>query len=240
MSFAARSGLTFHVELVLAPWTKVKVNFEQDSRRQRPLLTFLSGDGLDDDSEGFGYGAGTRLNPFFPWGAFAGTYQPGTGRSGSGCAGFGCGIQFGDFFPAFGQLFNNYDGGFSSEQQSPYYPGPGDFARMGGASNGPVGFPQIYFPPGSSSSSSSSSSSNNGNGVGYTNTYSNVNGISSRVASTRDSSGKVTTVQGGSGVPDTITTRVLRPGQSGGIYASSGVQVNPDGNASSYRKSGQY
>jgi hypothetical protein len=76
--------------------------------------------------------------------------------------------------------------------------------------------------------------------VGQTDTFSNVNGISSRISTTRDSSGRVTTVQGGSGVPDTITTRVLKPGQSFGVYSQSGVQVNPDGNVSSYRKAGEY
>ena len=188
-------------------------------------------------SRSFGYGGEYNGIGSYNNGYYTGGYNGGYNGAGfyggtNGLGGYSSGYNgnngYYNNYPAYARYAPQYDQ-TSSFANSP----PADVGLFSRIS--PVA--PIYSGPGVSSSYSSSSSVHNGNGGGITFTESNVDGVRSGSTTQVDPSGRVTTYQHGTGTQDTLSTRMLQPGQGSGIYSASGV-TNNNGNVSAFRAGG--
>ena len=178
----------------------------------------------------FGYGdyngIGSYNNGYYTGGYNRAGFNGGTNGLGGFSGGYN-GNGYYNNYPTYPRYAPSYD----QTSSSSFANSPADVGLFSRIS--PVA--PIYAGPGVSSSYSSSSS--NGNGGGITFTESNVDGVRSGSTTQVDPSGRVTSYQHGTGVQDTLSTRMLQPGQASGIYSASGV-TNNNGNVSAFRAGG--
>jgi len=242
-------GVSLYVEAVnpsqeLKP--EIRVTRQSSSSSSSASSSSSSGNGNGFSVSGSAAGIGARVGSSsggfqrnnnggaygVPSGGYGGT-GGGGGYGGTGGYGNGNGNDNDD---------NNYDYGDDQRYNSGYnnngFPPPVfQFPQL--PFNQPIIPPIVFpsFPSGNQNSDFGRIGGSSGNGYNGNRGGGSVSSFSG-IQSGPD--GRVTTIQGGSGQPNIIQTRLGAPGKVNGVYSSSGFNVGPDGKVTSYKDSGHF